>query len=208
MRDETTWKVPLDQGNFDKRQTRISVGVVMKAVWDYMLPHVEEQPDIEKVWGALWDSLFAKGADVIAGQFRGEWDNGLPSRWRWTAVLDTIINISSFKVIRRIAEARIGRTLYISDLYAQGDDVILSTKTIDGAKYIMGTYEKLGYEVHPLKTFISRNRAEFLRRSYEPHGVTGYIARSTVGIRFRNPAQEEPTSKAERVYVSMKSNIT
>jgi len=38
VRDETTWKLPLDQGNFDKRQTRVSVAVVLKAVWDYGLP--------------------------------------------------------------------------------------------------------------------------------------------------------------------------
>jgi len=37
VRDETTWKVPLDQGNFDKRQTRVSITVVLKAVWDYIL---------------------------------------------------------------------------------------------------------------------------------------------------------------------------
>lgn len=38
VRDNSTWKVPLDQGNFDKRQTRVSVAVVMKAVWDHILP--------------------------------------------------------------------------------------------------------------------------------------------------------------------------
>lgn len=91
----------------------------------------------------------------------------------------------------------------INHLYAQGDDVILSTSDTITAEYIMDTYEKLGYEVHPLKTFISTNSTEFLRRSYEKTGVTGYIARSTVGIRFRNPAQEEPTSQAERVYLEM-----
>jgi hypothetical protein len=49
--------------------------------------------------------------------------------------------------------------VYVSNLYAQDDDVILATKDVASASYIMDTYEKLGYEVHPLKTFISRNRA-------------------------------------------------
>jgi len=44
----------------------------MKAVWDHILPLVQDQPNIEIVWGALWDSLFTKGADVIAGKLRGE----------------------------------------------------------------------------------------------------------------------------------------
>jgi len=200
VRDESTWKVPLDQANFDKRQTRKSVAVVLKAVWDHILPQVTNTPDIGTVWAALWDSLFREGSDVIAGEFRSEWDNGLPSGWRWTAVLDTIINAASFRVIRKIVGARLGYDINVECLYAQGDDVIMAAKTVPIAAYIMDTYDKLGYEVHPLKTFISRNRAEFLRRSYETSGVTGYIARSTVGIRFRNPAQEEPTSKAERIY--------
>jgi len=79
-------------------------------------------------------------------------------------VLDTIINIASFKVIRKITEARLRRPIFINYLNAQGDDVILSTSDTITAEYIMDTYEKLGYEVHRLKTFISRNRAEFLRQ--------------------------------------------
>lgn len=140
VRDESTWKLPLDQGNCDKRQTRISVAVVLKAVWDQILPQVEDQPDIAKVWEALWDSLFVKVAAVTVGTLTGEWDNGLPSGWRWTAVLDTIINIASFTGIRKITEARLGKRVYIDNLYAQGDDVILSTKTLDATAIIMDTY--------------------------------------------------------------------
>jgi len=40
VRDDTTWKVSLDQGNFDRRQTRVSVAVVLKGVWDYILLQV------------------------------------------------------------------------------------------------------------------------------------------------------------------------
>jgi len=32
---------------------RVSAAVVMKTVWDYILPHVQEQPDIETVWGGI-----------------------------------------------------------------------------------------------------------------------------------------------------------
>jgi hypothetical protein len=177
----------------------VSVAVVLKTVWDYILPFVSDEPDIERVWAALWDSLFSKGSDVVAGKYKNEWNNGLPSGWRWTAVLDTIINIASFNVIKDITQSRLGKNIHISNLYAQGDDVILATKTVDTAACIMDTYEKLGYEVHPLKTFISRNRAEFLRRSYEVTGVTGYIARSAFGsgIRLEGPkclAREVPNN--------------
>lgn len=119
--------------------------------------------DVEKVWGALWDSLFLKGATVYMAGKEGEWINGLPYGWRWTAVLDTILNLSSFNIIRKISEARMGRVMHIQHLYAQGDDVIQATDEVQSAQYLMDTYEKVGYEVHPLKTYISRNRAEVLR---------------------------------------------
>lgn len=203
VRDSSTWKVPLDQGSFDKRQTKSSIAVVLLAVWDHILEKVGGGGDIERVWGALWDSLFLKGATVHMAGKKGEWINGLPSGWRWTAVLDTILNLSSFNVIRRVAEARMGRTMQVQHLYAQGDDVILATADVQSAQYLMDTYEKVGYEVHPLKTYISRNRAEFLRRSYEIGGVTGYVARSMVGLGFQNPILAAPLDIHERIYNSM-----
>lgn len=71
------------------------------------------------------------------------------------------------------------------------------------ARYIMDTYEKVRYEVHPLKMYISKSRGEFLRRSYEIGGVTGYVARSMVGLRFQNPILASPIDIHERIYNSM-----
>lgn len=38
-----------------------------------------------------------------------------------------------------------------------------------------------------MKTYISRSRAEVLRRSYAPGAITGYPVRSITALRFRNP---------------------
>lgn len=197
VRQKDLIKVPLDQGGFDQHQSKKSIAAVMLAVGEY-ISNLTRGTDFEGVWAALWDSLFVKGAQVECGDYRGEWNNGLPSEWRWTAVLDTILNVCSFRVIARISMDRIGKKVYIGNFYAQGDDVIFSTNSELFVKTAIDTYQKIGYEVHQMKTYISTWRGEFLRRSYEPTGVTGYVARSMVNIRFKNPILASPIDKHEQ----------
>ena len=202
VRDASSWKVPLDQGGFDQHQSKYSIAVVLHAMGVFLRGR-DLGDEFGAVWASLWDSLFLAGAQVEVGDVVFEWVNGLPSGWRWTAILDTILNIASFRVVVRIAESRLGSWIPIQHHYAQGDDVIFSTGDLRAVALIIDTFGKLGYEVHPEKTYISRDRAEFLRRSYEWFGVTGYTARTLVGIRFRNPVQAEPLVAAERLYAHL-----
>ena len=156
--------------------------------------------DSMDVWRAMWDSLFVHGSSVEWGDNVEEWRNGLPSGWRRTAVLDTILNVCSFRFIVKIVESRLGRHFYVANLDAQGDDVIFTATDLEALRLIIDTYKKLGYEVHPLKTYVSRRRAEFLRRSYEHFGVIGYTARTVHGLRFKNPIQSDPITRGERIY--------
>lgn len=118
-------KVPLDQGGFDQHQSKRSIAAVLRAVGEYIGLMVPGS-DFEPVWRALWDSLFVQGAEVICGEYRGEWENGLPSGWRWTAVLDTILNVCSFRVIEKLTRSRLFGSVYVGNFYAQGDDVIFT----------------------------------------------------------------------------------
>jgi hypothetical protein len=151
-RDRRTWKVPLDQGGFDQHQSKAVIAVTLYTIGRHLVSHV---PEIEPVWAALWDSLFVHGACVSAGDWKEEWRNGLPSGWRWTAVLDTILNVTSFRAIWRIVNARLGYSpCEVSNFYAQGDDVIFSHPDLAVIQMIIDTFGQLGYEVHPLKTYI------------------------------------------------------
>lgn len=60
-------------------------------------------------------------------------------------------------------------------------------------------YGYLGYKVHPQKTYISRDRGEFLRRNYEPKKLTGYLGRTQLALRFRNPIIPLALDPAERL---------
>lgn len=115
-------------------------------------------------------------------------------------MLDTILNVCSFRVIHAISEIRLGRRIWVGNFYAQGDDVIFSCTDLSGIHLIIDTYGKLSYQVHSQKTYISKCRGEFLRRSYEEQGVTGYLARTIHGLRFKNPIQDDPISLTERIY--------
>lgn len=199
VRDDQDWCVPLDQGGFDQHQSKKSIMVVLASLFFHILPLINRK-DIAEVAAALWDSLNNLGASAILGKDSWEWVNGLPSGWRWTAMLDTILNISSFRVVQKLASQISGRAVGIRHFYAQGDDVIFTCSDLSHIRWIIHIYGEIGYEVHPQKTFISRHRAEFLRRSYEPWGITGYAARTISGLRFRNPIQEVPLSKGERLY--------
>lgn len=197
-RNEYLWKVPLDQGGFDQHQSKDVIATVLWVIGKNM---IKKCPQIEGVWTALWDSLFVEGASVECGDWLGEWENGLPSGWRWTAVLDTILNITSFRAVKRVALARLARRAgQIWHFYAQGDDVIFACDDLGLIQAIISVYGDVGYEVHPLKTYISRCRGEFLRRSFETIGVTGYLARSLVSLRFRSPIQANPITRGERLY--------
>ncbi|QBL75907.1 putative non-structural polyprotein [Solenopsis midden virus] len=201
-RDTSWYKVPLDQGNFDWKQSKESVLAILDEVWDYIIKKVPNiNPEIVAIWKCLRECIFERGAFVkCEGAEKFEWLNGLPSGWRWTALLDTFLNVCSFRVIKRIVEGRINRRFAIRGFHAQGDDVIFAVTNVQEAQYIIDTYRKIGYEVHPMKTYISKTRSEFLRRSYENIGVTGYTARTLLSIRFRNPILELPINKGVRLY--------
>uniref|UniRef100_A0AAU7L0Q3 RNA-directed RNA polymerase n=1 Tax=Zeugodacus cucurbitae toti-like virus 4 TaxID=3159488 RepID=A0AAU7L0Q3_9VIRU len=198
--NNTLWKVPLDQSNFDWHQSRMSIEVVV-ATMGYMMGKRITEPDFHKVWASMWDSLFAREVKVKAGAHRFEWGNGLPSGLRWTALLDTILNITSFRVAVRLAGRVLGKEIPIHCHKSQGDDVAFSSGNLNDVSHIIHIYNKLGYEAHPAKTFYSKYRTEFLRKSYEKGvGITGYICRSLLSIRFRNPILDLAVEKATRIY--------
>jgi len=188
------WFVPLDQSNFDQNQSKRTVLTVLRAILDVCC----SQGDLKVVGEALWRSL-CLGAEVRCGTVRFPWVHGMPSGWRWTALLDTMLNITSFRVVCRIVGILDGMSVPYSNLAVQGDDVIFTLPTLRHVPRIMSVYEDLGYEINAHKTFLSRSRGEFLRRLYTPGGVFGYLSRSFLSIRFRNPITMLPRTLDLRV---------
>lgn len=188
---------PLDQGSFDNNQSKMSILVVMIAMYQVMFRAAP--PEYKKVWAAMWDSFVDPASVVILGKKRYPWENGIASGWRWTALLGTVLNITSFRAVKRIAVV-VQPGLETFDDTHQGDDIHFKVHRLSHADTIIRVMTKCGYVVNPLKTYFSSERSEFLRRSYELDRITGYAGRTMTGMRFRNPIHLDNISKPARAY--------
>jgi len=118
-------------------------------------------------------------------------ENGVLSGWRWTALLDTIINIATFRLVEELVNNFV--KLRPIEYLAQGDDGAIKLDSLEYVNYFLEAYSYLGFKVNPQKNYYSKTRDEFLRRCIEPDLVTGYPARAITAIVFekRDVAGEE-----------------
>lgn len=200
VRNPLLLKVPLDQSSFDNNQSKSTILAVLSAMGDTCLVSESIPKDYARVWRAMWSSMTTTVPLVEMNGEHRRWENGVPSGWRWTALLDTILNIVSFRIARRYCREYYDIGVPVGDATMQGDDVIFTTNSVGSVEALVAMYQTLGYKVHPHKTYISRERGEFLRRSYETDGITGYTPRTLLALRFRNPIVPMPISPAERLY--------
>lgn len=198
--DPNIYKVPMDQSNFDWHQNYRSVLALMYVIGLHLI--INKAPEeYLAVWEVTWDSLFNESVVVVMGVLRMIWGNGIPSGLRWTALLDTELNRGSFGVTVKIAQNILRRPITIRCAKFQGDDISYATYLLEHIKWILHVYNQLGYEAHPSKTFISKERTEFLRRSYEADtGIIGYNVRTLLALRFRNPILQSPIVRSLRLY--------
>ncbi|CAB3248676.1 unnamed protein product [Arctia plantaginis] len=195
-----TLKVPLDQSSFDNNQSKSTILAVLLGMEHHIMGHAGVPDEYREVWGRMWDTFTTAGVEVIMGNDHRTWENGVPSGWRRTALIDTILNIVSFRVAIRYCLQYYGVAVPVGKCTMQGDDVIFTTVSVRAVEALFAMYLTLGYKVHPHKTYISRDRGELLRRSYECNCITGYTPRTLLALRFRNPIIPIPIAPAERVY--------
>lgn len=167
VRNRDSLKVPLDQSSFDNNQSKSTILGVLLGMESYIMGHHDIPMEYKQVWDATWQSLTRICPLVdMDGETRA-WENGIPSGWRWTALLDTVLNIVSFRTACRYSEEYYHTKVPVGRCTTQGDDVIFTTTSVEAVETLVATYQTLGYRVHPHKTYISKDRGEFLRRSYE-----------------------------------------
>lgn len=203
-----TLKLPMDHSHFDHYQTKESMMAVLAAVYDVAVNHVppEHVEEWKQIWSVMWRALFSR----VTVEFKGrtwQWTNGLPSGLRITSLLGTLLNYASSSVASDLVRSyrlsgRDGGSAEVRVLskLCQGDDISVELSTVEEGDVLLTAMGALGYKVHPQKTYISRDRTEFLQRSFEPGSITGYLSRLFLGIRFRSPILEPPLIRAERLF--------
>lgn len=200
------WKLPMDHSSYDHQLDLPMLKACLVAIKDATsvgMP-LDIRSDFDRVWQAAWDSDFKSVWVFFKNWAPFLWEGGLPSGFRTTALLGTTLNGASIEVAKDIiAKADLctdGSGRGVSFRACQGDDVACEMRSLTDANLLLAAMNLLGYKVHPQKTFISRERTEFLQRSFERSGITGYIPRSLLNMRFRSPIQEAPIVKTERLF--------
>lgn len=182
--------LPLDQSNFDHQPTNEMVLSILYAVQS-ILP---QQHEYRRVMDLIILQMkvgtiihFPTGGDITRKK-------GICSGWKWTAFLDTWINITTFFVAVRLLHTQRFTTLLYNLFNAQGDDDLIMLDNEAHALLLIEAYKRMNFAVNEKKFFISRRYHEYLRILYTNSGSTGYPARSIVSLLVRSPITKDPIS--------------
>jgi hypothetical protein len=196
MAYDGTWRMPLDQSEFDKNVTKRQVLIKVRCIKKLL----EAYGATEQMLEIMDLILYAlDGGYVIVDGQRIDIENGILSGWRWTALLDTIANLAEVEMAKDWVTENSVIDHGIIEVNAQGDDDKFKIRTRRGAVAIWLAYESFGLGVNPGKFFLDKDRDEYLRRVMDGDKITGYPARSISSIMFRNPINESEPVGAARV---------
>jgi len=182
--------MPLDQSEFDRNQTRMMIISCMKGVRRAM---ALKMPDwwLEILDNAVYNMVHGY---VLAAGVKIPYRNGVLSGWRWTAMLDTLLNKSVTEVAEQAASV-----VPLASVY-QGDDVEARFASVADAFDVWVRIQDWGFQVNPFKFFVSAGgRTEFLRRYVDNGRIAGYPARSINALSWRNPINAPTPPGIERV---------
>ena len=162
--DPSYLKVPLEQSSFDQHQAILAVkGVFMLAT----AITKDEYGDVEgarEVADAIDQALMAEMMVKCGTEWKKPWAHGMLSGFRWTGMGDTLLNAGSLWAINDMIEQGTGFTLVMMNLVVQGDDVVYTTPQAWLPAEQAAHYNMLNYEINPNKTYLSKERIEFLER--------------------------------------------
>lgn len=196
MKFDGTWRMPLDQSEFDKNVTQRQVMIVLRSIKKLIQTYGADDTMLE-IMDLIMYAL--DGGVAYVGTKKFEIYNGVLSGWRWTALIDTIVNLVEVEMAKDWVEQNSSIDAGIITINAQGDDDLFKLKTKQGAVAIWLAYESFGLGVNPGKFFLDRHRDEYLRRVMDNGIITGYPARSVASILFRNPTAEREITGQERI---------
>lgn len=184
--------LPLDQSHFDHQPTMAMLQSTFSAIKAFA-----PRDDLKYVTGLIAESI-AEGTIVeLPDGSKLTHKKGVLSGWRWTAMIDTIINIVTFRLATRLSG--LTRPLAVRLFNAQGDDDLIFVDNNVDAELIAASYQAMNFEVNTKKFFISKRYQEYLRIVYDRDGSYGYPARSIVSLLINNPINPDPPAGTSRI---------
>jgi hypothetical protein len=167
-----------DQSEFDQNQALPWIEYALSKLYDRIVlvnPHMR---DVAKTELESMKRVFIK----VKGQSPIHWGAGVLSGFKFTALLDSILNRAETRYVFEI----LGHSEVVFEAY-QGDDAIVGAAGVIRSKELSDEYGKLGLIIHPQKTWINRGITEYLHEIYAYGGVFGFPARVFKAIAWASP---------------------
>lgn len=127
------------------------------------------------------------------------WEHGVPSGIRWTALLDTLVNVGRLRVLQNLIQELVP-SFRFHRYVGQGDDLLIVLRQLMAALVLFRLYNLMGWKAHPRKNFVAMDVTEYLRRTVNKDRVVGYLARRIPGAIYRSPTQSPELPGRSRVY--------
>jgi len=179
LRPDGFTRVCVDQSEFDINQAKEAVVYAIKALFSRIIKFGGR--DARKIAEAELNSL--EGAFLELPRERVPWKKGVLSGYKWTSLIDSILNRAATMTVASRLGWRVRAGLF------HGDDAIIKVDG-DGAGDLAGEFQRLGLSVNPLKTWVSRDRCEYLHEMYcsRSKRVLGFPARVAKSVMWKKPA--------------------
>jgi hypothetical protein len=184
---------PIDQSAFDVNISKSMVLIAIEEMRDY---YTQTYPSLRKYFDKVLNAL--DGGIMVVGDQELQVQGGVMSGWRWTALIDTLVNIGQINTFRQVVLDFEGYDP-VFELIAQGDDDDVEICSLSDADRLTALYQSCDFEVNPRKTFLSTTRDEFLRQSFFSQKVAGIPARVINSILWMNPVNSTPPVGTERL---------
>lgn len=190
-------RCPLDQSAFDQEQTRDMIVLLVTKIRDLILVKISASSvDPVPVRKIFDDTIYGMSHGyVLVDGIKIPYRNGVLSGWRWTAMVDSLLNAATFYV-PLLANDMLPSLISV---VSQGDDIKSDFNNWITPVVVWHDIQRAGFLVNPGKFFIADDRDEFLRKIIMPNIVDAYPARAVNSIFFRNPVNMPPAPGAVRV---------
>lgn len=177
LTEDKLWRLCTDQSSFDINQPKWLVMHALKSLIRHISRVSSEAARIGSIEIASMEEVFL---ETTSGPTK--WEKGVLSGHKWTALLDSILNRAETEYVMKKTGSEIVKGYY------QGDDAIVKLRKEPDLEEISKVYASLGLSVNQMKTWVSRDRCEFLHEIYMDGRVHGLPARLARALVWRKPA--------------------
>lgn len=175
--------VPIDQSKFD----HVPSGRVLERCFEILCNMCTHDDDSERVRiSKIMQDRLKRGTVLFNGK---NWKHrrGVLSGWRWTSIVDTVINAAEHHAIAEMCNVPLMQPEY--NCY-QGDDTLIAVRGWDMAASLVEAYTH-ALPVNPQKFFLNDYRTEYLRMILFREGDSfwrrrGYPARAVMSLIYAN----------------------